>query len=189
MAETLPRTTSIRSIWSGWIWESKDEGVNWQKVYCYTDIINADEKKEGECHAYIREKETICIDIEYEFAEDIVFKTKCYFIDENNNCIEIENNSEGISYCDDKYKGLGYVSNIVNDDILLLTNEGNEVFIVNKEAGNSMKNILTKGEKLISKNGFVIKEDKIFLITTLVSFSISINLLAYSGPDNCSLNS
>lgn len=151
----------------GWIWESKDEGVNWQKVYCYTDIINADEKKEGECHAYIREKETICIDIEYEFAEDIVFKTKCYFIDENNNCIEIENNSEGISYCDDKYKGLGYVSNIVNDDILLLTNEGNEVFIVNKEAGNSMKNILTKGEKLISKNGFVIKEDKIFLITTL----------------------
>ena len=30
-----------------------------------------------------------------------------------------------------------------------------------------MKNILTKGEKLISKKGFVIKEDKIFLITTL----------------------
>lgn len=151
----------------GWIWESKDEGANWQKVYCYTDIINADEKKEGECHAYIKEKETICVDIEYEYAEDIIFKTKCYFIDENGSCTEIENNSEGISYCDDKYKGLGYVSNIVNDDILLLTNEGNEVFIVNKEAGNSMKNILTKGEKLISKKEFVIKEDKIFLITTL----------------------
>lgn len=159
----------------GWVWESKDEGASWQKVYCYTDIIGADEKKEGECHAYIREKETICVDIEYEFAEDIVFKTKCYFIDENGNCTEIENNSEGISFCDDKYKGFGYISDIINDDMLLLTNEGNEVFIVNKEAGNSMKNILTKGEKLISKNGFVIKEDKIFLITTMGAREYDLN--------------
>lgn len=151
----------------GWVWERKDEGASWQKVYCYTDIIGTDEKKEGECHAYIKEKETICVDIEYEYAEDIIFKTKCYFIDENGSCIEIENNSEGISYCDDRYKGFGYISDIINNDMLLLTNEGNEVFIVNKEAGNSMKNILTKGEKLISKKGFVIKEDKIFLITTL----------------------
>ena len=37
----------------GWVWESKDEGASWQKVYCYTDIIGADEKKEGECHANV----------------------------------------------------------------------------------------------------------------------------------------
>ena len=116
----------------GWVWERKDEGASWQKVYCYTDIIGTDEKKEGECHAYIKEKETICVDIEYEYAEDIIFKTKCYFIDENGSCIEIENNSEGISYCDDRYKGFGYISDIINNDMLLLTNEGNEVFIVNK---------------------------------------------------------
>ena len=151
----------------GFIWESCDAGKNWNKLYCYTDLINLKDCAQYDCPIYLTEDcGSVCMIVDNSMNENNTEETRCYYIASSEDVKEIQNVMPESKVSEMLYVGndFSWDAAVICQGNILVSNQSGETYLINKNTNEISAIVMDSKNPLFGADMFMIDEDSAYLI-------------------------